>query len=206
MGDSKHRIFDVSTMRFLEADGDTQDTTCDSASVVSILTEDTSPGEPRRRALRHGEVLRVELEHFLHRRPSEALDDGQLALYLQFRRVSYDTVMDWGTFFYFQQHPCECDAQRRELQQQLHSEVDGPDIFRALRLFRYLLEGHIKEDFYQGLYTQVLCQIRSHPRPPYFADALRDTTTPLVLESTHTEAWQAPNNQQAAADSASIDP
>ncbi|CAE7808412.1 unnamed protein product [Symbiodinium sp. CCMP2592] len=121
----------------------------------------------------HGVALRSDILHFLQRRPSETLDDGQLALYLQFRGISFDFVMDWGTFFYLRQYDYEGDAQCREIMQHLHSELGSRDTFAALRFFRYMLEGSYREKFYMELYKHVILRIQSNPRPQFFADALR---------------------------------
>ena len=107
------------------------------------------------------------------RQPSQALDDGQLALYLQFRGVSFDTVMDWGVYFYLEQHQHDSDDQRRELLQQLHAMLGTRDIFDALCFYRYMLEGQVRDEFYAELYNQIASRIQHHPRPAFFADALR---------------------------------
>eukprot|EP00439_Symbiodinium_sp_Y106_P074449 s3080_g14.t1 len=120
-----------------------------------------------------GGALRSDILHFLRRRPSQALDDGQLALYLQFRGVSFDTVMDWGVYFYLEQHQHDSDDQRRELLHQLHAMLGKRDIFDALCFYRYMLEGQVRDEFYAELYNQIASRIQHHPRPAFFADALR---------------------------------
>ena len=39
--------------------------------------------------------------------------------------------------------------------------------------YRYMLEGQVRDEFYAELYNQIASRIQHHPRPAFFADALR---------------------------------
>ncbi|CAE7196387.1 unnamed protein product [Symbiodinium sp. CCMP2592] len=145
----------------------------DCASSAPGDTADDLSSEIETQSLIQGVALRSDITQYLQRQPSETLDDGQLALYLQFRGISFDVVMDWGTFFYLRQYEYDDEAQCKEITQHLHDELASKNIHEALCFFRYMLEGQDKEQFYVEIYKQVIYRIRSHPRPPFFADALR---------------------------------
>ncbi|CAE7384742.1 unnamed protein product [Symbiodinium sp. CCMP2592] len=163
----------------------------DCASSAPGDTADDLSSEIETQSLIQGVALRSDITQYLQRQPSETLDDGQLALYLQFRGISFDVVMDWGTFFYLRQYEYDDEAQSREITQHLHDELASENIHEALCFFRYMLEGQDKEQFYVEIYKQVIYRIRSHPRPPFFADALRADAArePLVYRLSGT--WAA---------------
>ena len=71
-------------------------------------------------ALLWGVALQSDVLQPLQRQPSLALDDGQLAVYLQYRGVGPVEVIARGVYFYFVQHEYECETQRSEVTQQLH--------------------------------------------------------------------------------------
>ena len=174
MAGARRRIFDVSSLQFLEvAELVPESEGALSGQRVSEEEEDQAPEVQAAQPGLWGGALRSDILYFLRRQPSQALDDGQLALYLQFRGVSFDTVMDWGVYFYLEQHQHDSDDQRRELLQQLHAMLGTRDIFDALCFYRYMLEGQVRDEFYAELYNQIASRIQHHPRPAFFADALR---------------------------------
>ena len=128
----------------------------------------------------------------LQRQPSLALDDGQLAVYLQYRGVGTVEVIARGVYFYFVQHEYECETQRREVTQQLHETLADEDTFGALVFFRFMLEGDCRESFYSEIYRLVIDRIRMADRVTFFADVMRsypsgdadeDACTPTELDT-----------------------
>ena len=100
MAGARRRIFDVSSLQFLEVAELVQSPKgAPSGQHVPEEEEDQAPEVQAAQPGLWGGALRSDILHFLRRQPSQALDDGQLALYLQFRGVSFDTVMDWGVYF-----------------------------------------------------------------------------------------------------------
>ena len=135
MAGARRRIFDVSSLQFLEEGARVPESEGTfSEQLVQEDAEDQASEVQAAHPSLCGGALRSDIMHFLQRRPSQALDDGQLALYLQFRGVSFDTVMDWGVYFYLEQHQHDSDDQRRELLHQLHAMLGNRDIFDALLL------------------------------------------------------------------------
>ena len=124
-------------------------------------------------ALLWGVALQSDVLQPLQRQPSLALDDGQLAVYLQYRGVGPVEVIARGVYFYFVQHEYECETQRSEVTQQLHETLADEDTFGALVFFRFMLEGDCRESFYSEIYRLVLDRIRGADRVTFFADVMR---------------------------------
>eukprot|EP00439_Symbiodinium_sp_Y106_P004494 s1344_g1.t1 len=119
MAGARRRIFDVSSLQFLEEGARVPEP--EGTLSEQLVQEDAEDQASEVQAAQPGlcgGALRSDILHFLRRQPSQALDDGQLALYLQFRGVSFDTVMDWGVYFYLEQCQHDSDEQRRELLRQ----------------------------------------------------------------------------------------
>ena len=130
MAGARRRIFDVSSLQFLEEGARVPESEGTfSEQLVQEDAEDQASEVQAAHPSLCGGALRSDIMHFLQRRPSQALDDGQPALYLQFRGVSFDTVMDWGVYFYTR------------------------DIFDALCFYRYMLEGQLRDELYAELYN-----------------------------------------------------
>ena len=139
-----------------------------------------------------GVALQSDVLQPLQRQPSLALDDGQLAVYLQYRGVGTVEVIARGVYFYFVQHEYECETQRREVTQQLHETLADEDTFGALVFFRLMLEGDGRESFYSEIYRLVLDRIRMADRVTFFADVMRshpsgdadeDACTPTEIDA-----------------------
>ena len=123
-------------------------------------------------SLLYGVALRSEVMQQLQRNPSVVLDDGQLAVYLQFRGVTITAVVEWGIFYYLEQHEPEYDLFRREITQQIQTTVATMDHLGVLAFFRHMLEGEHLEAFYTAVYQLVIDRINTAARVSYFADVL----------------------------------
>ena len=123
-------------------------------------------------AMLYGVALRAEVLQQLQRLPSAVLDDGQLAVYIQFRGVALPAVVEWGIFYYLEQHAPEYDLYRREITQQLQTTVASMDHLDILTFFRHMLDGEYLESFYAAVYQLVIDRINTAERVSYFADVL----------------------------------
>ena len=134
----------------------------------------------------------------LERKPSEALDHGQLAFYLCFRRIPKWAITDIGIATYFMQYPNPDSCARSEVFAQLEREAAERDMASTLALFHFLLEGDYREQFYEDVYELLARQIQSMQRPVPLADLLRvsptvrdsdeDIPSPTVLDTESSEA------------------
>ena len=95
------------------------------------------------------------------------------AVYLQFRGVAIDAVVEWGIFQYFTQHEPGDDTTRREITLQIQRTVADMDHLRVLTFFRYMLEGDHLEAFYTEVYRLVIDRINTAERVSYFADVIQ---------------------------------
>ena len=185
-GSSQPRVFDVSTMQYISDDDEDRGDPASGHSDRSAShgrTDDTPTSaeqasggrEPQahQTPLLYGVALRTEVFQQLRRQPSEALDDGQLAVYLQFRGVAIVAVVEWGIFQYFSQHVPGDDASRREVMLQIQQTVADMDHLRVLTFFRFMLEGEHLEAFYTNVYQLVLDRINTAERVAYFADVIQ---------------------------------
>ena len=165
------------------------------------IDEDSPPGrEPdgegiANPSLLYGVALRSDVMQQLQRNPSLVLDDGQLAVYLQFRGVTITAVVEWGIFYYLEQHEheYEYDQFRREITQQIQSTVATMDHLGVLAFFRHMLEGEHLEAFYTAVYQLVIDRINTAARVSYFADVLH----PLPVsaeEDAHTPTEPDPDS------------
>ena len=208
---SQPSVFDVSTMQYISDDDDDKGDPASGHSDMSASrsqTVDTPTSAVRalggrgpqaqQATLLYGVALRSEVLQRLQRQPSEALDDGQLAVYLQFRGVTIDAVVEWGIYQYFSQHVPGDDASRQEVTLQIQQTVEDMDHLRVLTFFRFMLEGEHMEAFYTNVYQLVLDRINTAERVAYFADVIQplppgdaaeDAITPTELDedssSTH---------------------
>ncbi|CAE7271592.1 unnamed protein product [Symbiodinium sp. KB8] len=189
------RVFDVSSMQFMEepasASADAGASSCGheapGSSDATCASPATGTGEDSTEAsLLLGTVLRSEVLHYMCKEPLQILvtcDDWQLAIYLQFRCVAFDRIEDWGSYYYFEQFPCTCDAQRREIQQNIAAELQDRDYQVALRFFRTMLDGDFRERFYTALYQEILCKLRESPQTRFFADSMHELLRPAPSDS-----------------------
>ena len=169
--------FDVDSLQYISSeDGDCIPETGTAPACASQNDGERAPAAP----LRLGTALRSEVLQQLDRQPSETLDDGQLAVYLHFRGVPLSGVVDWGTFFYFEQHEYEYAAQRQEVAEQLQTTLADMDYFGVLAFFRHMLEGALLESFYTEVYRLVLARLRSAERVSFFADVIRPLPTDMA--------------------------
>ena len=143
--------------------------------------------------LLYGVALRTEVLQQLQRNPSTVLDDGQLAVYLQFRGVTIAAVVEWGIFYYLEQHVPEYDQYRREITQQIQATVATMDHLGVLAFFRHMLDEEHLESFYTAVYQLVIDRINTAERVSYFADVLH----PLPVsdaEDAHTPTEPDPDS------------
>ena len=170
-------IFDVDSLQYISSgEGD-----CILATGTAPVSASQNAGERATAApLQLGTALRLEVLQQLDRQPSATLDDGQLAVYLHFRGVPLSGVVDWGTFFYFEQHEYEYEAQRQEVAEQLQTTLADMDYFGVLAFFRHMLEGDLLESFYTEVYRLVLARLRSAERVSFFADVIRPLPTDMA--------------------------
>ena len=134
----------------------------------------------------------------LERKPSEALDHGQLAFYLCFRRIPKWAITDIGIAAYFMQYPNPDPCARNEVFAQLEREAAERDMAHTLALFHFLLEDNHREQFYEHVYELLARQIHSTQRPvpladllhvsPTVRDADEDIPSPTVLDTESSEA------------------
>ena len=134
----------------------------------------------------------------LERKPSEALDHGQLAFYLCFRRIPKWAITDIGIAAYFMQYPNPDPCARNEVFAQLEREAAERDMAHTLALFHFLLEDNHREQFYERVYELLARQIHSMQRPvpladllhvsPTVRDADEDIPSPTVLDTESSEA------------------
>ena len=217
---SQPSVCDVSTMQFIS---DVADDRGDPASGHSDMsascnqTVDTPTSAVRalggreqqahQTPLLYGVALRSEVLQQLQRQPSEALDDGQLAVYLQFRGVAIAAVVEWGIYQYFLQHVPGDDASRREITQQIQQTVHDMDHLRVITFFRFMLEGEHLEAFYTNVYQLVLDRINTDERVAYFADvihqlppgdAAEDADTPTEIDEDSSSAHSGDGATQYA--------
>ena len=165
-----------------------------------------------RPSLLYGVALRSDVIWQLQRNPSAVLDDGQLAVYLQFRGVALTAVVEWGVFYYLEQHEPEYDLFRREITQQIQSTVATMDHLGVLTFFRFMLEGVHLEAFYTAVYQLVIDRIRSAERVSYFADVLHplpvsageDALTPTEPDTDSTSEHSSAPAVGAASDAAFV--
>ena len=163
-------------------------------------------------SLLYGVALRSDVMRQLQRNPSVVLDDGQLAVYLQFRGVALPAVVEWGVFYYLEQHEPEYDLFRREITQQIQSTVAAMDYLGVLTFFRFMLEGEYLEAFYTAVYQLVIDRIRSAERVSYFADVLHplpvsaedDALTPTEPDTDSTSEQGSVPAVGAASDAALV--
>ena len=118
----------------------------------------------------------------LERLPSEALDTGQLALYLCFREIPKWAVTDVGIHVYFQQYEAPDPETRNTVFAQLEQEASCRDMAGVLDLFRFLLEDDFRERFYEELYTLVARHVRSLANPVALTDLL-STSVPTARDA-----------------------
>ena len=170
-------IFDVDSLQYISSEeGDCILETGTAPVSASQNAGERAPAAP----LQLGTALRLEVLQQLDRQPSATLDDGQLAVYLHFRGVPLSGVVDWGTFFYFEQHEYEYAAQRQEVAEQLQTTLADMDYFGVLAFFRHMLEGALLESFYTEVYRLVLARLRSAERVSFFADVIRPLPTDMA--------------------------
>ena len=158
-------------------------------------------------SLLYGVALRSDIMRQLQRNPSAALDDGQLAVYLQFRGVTIAAVVEWGIFYYLEQHEQEYDLFRREITQQIQTTVADMDHLRVLAFFRHMLDGEHLEAFYTAVYQLVIDRLNTATRVSYFADVIHPLPT-YAEEDAHTptEPDNDSSSEQSSVRAAGADP
>ena len=186
-GRASQSVFDVSTMQFISdddadamADADSGREPADEEALQPEVvtpacpaeTQDSGPFEESTIPAWNGVALQSDVLQQLHRQPSAALGDDQLAVYLQFRGVDLAAVVEWGIYYYMSQHEHGYDETRRELTQQIHTTVADMDHFGVLVFFRSMLEHEHLEAFYQAVYQLVLDRINTAVRVSFFADVI----------------------------------
>ena len=186
-GRASQSVFDVSTMQYISdddadamADADSERGLAEAEALQPEVDTPACPAAARNSGLFeepeaptwNGVALQSDVLQQLHRQPSAALGDDQLAVYLQFRGVDLAAVVEWGIFYYMSQHEHGYDATGRELTQQIHSTVADMDHFGVLVFFRSMLEHEHLEAFYQAVYQLVLDRINTAARVSFFADVI----------------------------------
>ena len=163
------------------------------AADVAPTGRDTDGDRTASIGLLYGVALRTEVLQQLQHNPSAVLDDGQLAVYLQFRGVTMAAVVEWGIFYYLEQHAPAYDQYRREITQQTQATVATMDHLGVLAFFRHMLDEEHLESFYTAVYQLVIDRINTAERVSYFADVLH----PLPVsdaEDAHTPTEPDPDS------------
>ena len=109
----------------------------------------------------------------MERQLSEALDTGQLAFYLCFREIPKWAITDAGTHIYFLQYDTTDMDSRNTIFAQLEQEAASRDMAGVLELFKFMLDGDFREQFYEDVYSLVARTVQNARRPTALADLLR---------------------------------
>ena len=109
----------------------------------------------------------------MERQLSEALDTGQLAFYLCFREIPKWAITDAGMHIYFLQYDTTDMASRNTIFAQLEQEAASRDMAGVLELFKFMLDGDFREQFYEEVYSLVARTVQNARRPTALADLLR---------------------------------
>eukprot|EP00439_Symbiodinium_sp_Y106_P006966 s10284_g1.t1 len=100
----------------------------------------------------------------MERQLSEALDTGQLAFYLCFREIPKWAITDAGMHIYFLQYDTTDMDSRNTIFAQLEQEAASRDMAGVLELFKFMLDGDFREQFYEEVYSLVARTVQNARR------------------------------------------